>query len=44
MAPKPEIPSTDDPDPDVQSTPAGLTQELEDEIEERDAHVGPDDE
>ena len=43
MAPEPEIPSTEDADPDVQSTPAGLTQELEDEIDERDAHVGADD-
>jgi hypothetical protein len=43
MAPDPEIPSTEDADPDVQSTPAGLTQELEDEINEHDAHVGADD-
>lgn len=38
----PKIPGEDDNDPEVQSTPAGLTQELEDEIEETDADVGPD--
>jgi hypothetical protein len=43
MAPEPEIPSTEDADPEVQSTPAGLTQELEEEIDERGAEVGPGD-
>jgi hypothetical protein len=43
MAPEPEIPSTKDADPDVQSTPAGLTQELEDEIDEHGAEVGAED-
>ena len=42
MEPTPRIPSSDDPDPEVQSTPGGLTQELEKEVEERDAEVGPD--
>jgi hypothetical protein len=42
MAPDPEIPSTKDADPDVQSTPGGLTQELEEEIEEHGAEVGTD--
>ncbi len=38
----PKIPSSDDADPEVQSTPAGLTQELEDEIDETEADVAPD--
>ncbi len=42
MSTTPEIPSSDDADPEVQSTPAGLTQELEDEIEESGADVAPD--
>lgn len=40
--PTPHIPSSDDADPDVQSTPAGLAEELEHEIEETGAEVGPD--
>lgn len=38
----PQIPSSDDADPDVQSSPGGLADELEEEAEERDAVVGPD--
>ncbi|MEZ5298825.1 MAG: hypothetical protein R2697_21860 [Ilumatobacteraceae bacterium] len=38
----PDIPSPDDPDNDVESTPAGTTDELEDEIEETGAEVAPD--
>ena len=36
----PELPDGDD--DEVQSTPAGLTQELEDDIEETGAEVAPD--
>ena len=39
--PTPHIPSSDDADTDVQSTPGGLADELEDEAEERNAKVGP---
>ena len=42
MQPDPEIPSTEDADPDVQSSPAGLSQELEEEMDEQGAEVGPD--
>lgn len=42
MQPDPEIPSTEDADPDVQSSPAGLSQELEKEMDEQGAEVGPD--
>lgn len=42
MEPTPHIPSSDDADPDVQSTPGGLAEELEREAEERDVEVGPD--
>lgn len=38
----PNIPSARDTDADVESTPAGTTDELEDEIDERDAEVAPD--
>ena len=38
----PEIPSTEDADPDVQSSPAGLSQELEEELDEQGAEVGED--
>ena len=38
----PELPSTDDADPEVQSSPAGLSQELEEMAEETDAEVGED--
>jgi len=38
----PEIPSTEDADPEVQSSPAGLSQELEEMAEETDAEVGED--
>ena len=38
----PTIPSAHDADNDVESTPAGTTDELEEEIEERDADVAPD--
>jgi len=41
--PTPHIPSSDDADPDVQSTPGGLAEELEHEAEERNAEVPPDD-
>ena len=41
MEPTPHIPSSDDADPDIQSTPAGLAEELEREAEERNAKVGP---
>lgn len=37
----PHIPSSDDADTDVQSTPAGLADELEREAEERGAKVAP---
>lgn len=40
--PTPHIPSSDDADPDIQSTPGGLAEELEREAEERDAEAGPD--
>ena len=40
--PEPAIPGSDEADADVQSTPAGLTQELEDDIVENDADVAPD--
>ena len=39
--PTPHIPSSDDADTDVQSTPGGLADELEEEAEERTAKVGP---
>lgn len=42
MSTDPKIPSTAESDPDVQATPAGLTQELEEDIQESDAEVGPD--
>lgn len=42
MEPTPHIPSSDDADPDVQSTPGGLAEELEREAEERDVEVGRD--
>lgn len=42
MEPEPHIPSSDDADTDIQSTPAGLAEELEEEIAERDAEVGTD--
>lgn len=38
----PKIPSSDEADPDIQSTPAGLTEELEEQIEEVGADVTPD--
>ena len=37
----PNIPSARDTDSDVESTPAGTTDELEDEIAEHDAEVAP---
>ena len=37
----PNMPSARDDDSDVESTPAGTTDELEDEIDERDADVAP---
>ena len=40
--PTPHIPSSDDADLDVQSTPGGLADELEEEAEEREVVVGPD--
>jgi hypothetical protein len=43
MEPTPHIPSSDDADPDVQSTPGGLAEELEREAEERNVEVGEDD-
>jgi hypothetical protein len=42
MEPTPHIPSSDDADPDVQSTPGGLAEELEREAEERNVEVGED--
>jgi hypothetical protein len=42
MEPTPRIPSSDDADPDVQSSPAGLSEELEREADERNVEVGPD--
>jgi hypothetical protein len=42
MEPTPRIPSSDEADPDVQSSPAGLSEELEHEAEELDAEIGPD--
>jgi hypothetical protein len=41
MQSDPKIPSSDDADPDVQSSPAGLSEELEAEMDEQDAEVGP---
>lgn len=41
MEPTPRIPSSDEADPNVQSSPGGLSEELEEEAEERDAEVGP---
>ena len=41
MEPEPHIPSSDDADTDVQSTPGGIAEELEEEIEETGAEVGP---
>ena len=38
----PNMPSARDLDSDVQSTPAGTTDELEDEIDDAGAEVGPD--
>ena len=38
----PHIPSSDDVDPDVQGTPGGLADELEEGAEEREVVVGPD--
>ncbi|HSJ91233.1 MAG TPA: hypothetical protein VK917_04145 [Ilumatobacter sp.] len=42
MEPTPRIPSSDEADPDVQSSPAGLSEELEREADERNVEVGPD--
>ncbi len=42
MQSDPKIPSTTDDDPDVQSSPAGLSEELEDEMDDQNADVGPD--
>ena len=42
MQPDPKIPSSEDADPDVQSSPAGLSQELEEEMDDQGAEVGPD--
>lgn len=42
MEPTPHIPSSDDADPDVKSTPGGLAEELEKEVEETGAEVGAD--
>lgn len=39
----PHMPSSDDADTDVRSTPGGLAEELEKEAEERGAEVTPDD-
>ncbi len=36
----PHIPSSDDDDPEVRSTPAGLVDAIEDEIEDTGATVG----
>ncbi|TDT18457.1 hypothetical protein BDK89_4078 [Ilumatobacter fluminis] len=38
----PNLPSARDLDSDVQSTPAGTTDELEDEIDDTGAEVAPD--
>lgn len=40
--PTPHIPSSDDADTDVQSTPGGLAEELEREADERHAEVPTD--
>jgi hypothetical protein len=40
MQPDPEIPSTEDADPDVQSSPGGLSQELEELADETEAEIG----
>ena len=42
MESTPHIPSSDDADTDVQSTPAGLAEELEREAEERNVKIAPD--
>lgn len=42
MEPTPQIPSSDEADPEIQSTPGGLVEELEREAEESGAEVGPD--
>jgi len=42
MQSQPKLPSSDDAGTEVRATPAGQTEELEEEIEEHDAEVGPD--
>lgn len=42
MESDPKTPSTKDDDPDTQSSPAGISEELEDELDDQNAEVGPD--